>query len=299
MKNETFDVIYGYELQGVLALNLLKLFTTCSAKTVTRFQGTFLYEMFERKQYFRILYNLDLLFAVKSNSDLIIMTNDGTQGDKAMRKIKADSRYNYRFWTNGVDEYSSELSNIEIDSRPVKFISISRLVDWKRVDRGIKIIKSLLDSGFNDFTYTIVGEGGCRWELERLVEELDLQRYVIFTGGIKNSEVKDYLLNSHFFISMYDSSNVGNPLLEAIRARCCIVTLDNGDTAEWIVHKKNGLIYNPEHFDPKSIADDILEVMRTEHAHRDMINELRIIENEKLWTWSDRLRAEIEAVRSL
>jgi hypothetical protein len=42
-----------------------------------------------------------------------------------------------------------------------------------------------------------------------------------------------------------------------------------------------------------------LEVMRTEHAHRDMINELRIIENEKLWTWSDRLRAEIEAVRSL
>jgi glycosyltransferase involved in cell wall biosynthesis len=299
IKKVKYDVIYGYELQGVLALMLLKILTNFGAKTVTRFQGTFLNEMFENKQYLRILFNLDLFLAIKSKSDLIIMTNDGTRGDKALTKIKGNTIYNSRFWVNGVDEYANEFSNEKIISKPVRFLSVSRLVGWKRVDRGIQIIKSLVDSGFENLIYTIVGEGECRCELEDLVKELNLQKHVIFAGGIKNSEVKNYFLDSNFFISMYDSSNVGNPLLEAIRSHNCIITLDNGDTADWVVHKKNGLIYNPKFFSPNLIAEDILEVLKNGSTYSKIISEIKITEKEKLWTWSDRLKAEIEAVHGL
>ncbi len=296
---EKYDIIYGYELQGVLALQFIKILTNCDAKTVTRFQGTFLNEMFVNKQYLRILYNLDLVFAIKLKSDLLIMTDDGTQGDKALSKIKGNANYNSRFWVNGVDEYINDLSHKEIISRPVRFLSVSRLVGWKRVDRGIKIIKSLVDSGFEKLSYTIVGEGECRGQLENLVKELNLQKHIIFAGGIKNSEVKKYLLDSSFFISMYDSSNVGNPLLEAIRSHNCIVTLNNGDTADWVVHKKNGLIYDPKFFSPNLIAEDILEILKNENAYSKIISEIMITEKEKLWTWADRLKAEIEAVHNL
>lgn len=299
IKKEKYDVVYGYELQGVLALQFLKFFTNFDAKTVTRFQGTFLNEMFVNNQYLRLLFNFDLVLAIKSKSDLLIMTNDGTRGDKALTKIKGKTIYNFRFWVNGVDEYINELSSEKIISKPVRFLSVSRLVGWKRVDRGIKIIKSLVNSGLEKLTYTIVGEGECRGELENLVKELNLQKHIIFVGGIKHSEVKKYLLDSNFFISMYDSSNVGNPLLEAIRSHNCIVTLDNGDTADWVVHKKNGLIYNPKFFSPNLVAEDILEILKNGNTYRKIISEIKITEKEKLWTWSDRLNAEIEAVHSL
>ena len=43
---------------------------------------------------------------------------------------------------------------------------------------------------------------------------------------------------------MYTSTNVGNPLLEAIRHNKIIVTLNNGDTGDWIKHRVSGLIYD-------------------------------------------------------
>ena len=45
LKKNNYDVVYGYELQGVLALNLIKLFLPKGTRVVSRFQGTFLNEM--------------------------------------------------------------------------------------------------------------------------------------------------------------------------------------------------------------------------------------------------------------
>lgn len=87
-KKNKFNVIYGYELQGVLAMNLLRPFLKKEQKTVSRFQGTFLNEMIEKKHKARLFFNFDLILAIWLKSDLIIMTNDGTQGDQAVQKIK-------------------------------------------------------------------------------------------------------------------------------------------------------------------------------------------------------------------
>jgi hypothetical protein len=63
IRENDYDVIYGYELQGVLATFLLKPFLK-KQKVVTRFQGTFINEMLEKKQKMRLLFNFDLIFKV-------------------------------------------------------------------------------------------------------------------------------------------------------------------------------------------------------------------------------------------
>jgi len=302
LKKKKYDIIYGYEMQGVLAMNLLRLFISNETKTISRFQGTFLNEMFSAREYARLLFNFDLILAIWFKSDLLIMTNDGTQGDLAVRRIKKHQDYNIFFWVNGVDRFDidPDFKEIEKDSSEnMVFMSVSRLVAWKRVDRNIEILAALKNLGYGTFKYYIVGEGDKRNELLELAKQKGLGEQVVFVGAVPHNEVMGYLRQSDVFMSMYNSSNVGNPLLEAVRANKIIVTLNNGDTKNWIQHKKNGLIYNPKESFYKKVAQDLLELLQNKNKMNELKSNLLITEHEKLYTWGERLGKEISEVEKL
>lgn len=298
IKSNSYDVIYGYELHGVLALLLLKPFLTYQ-KTITRFQGTFVNEMIENKQWSRLLFNFDLLIALRTQSNLTIMTDDGTSGDKALRKIRGHKKFgNVRFWSNGVDEIEHRQWP-DISKDKIKIVSISRLVGWKRVDRCIKVIEKLVESGFVNFEYEIIGGGELREQLTSMVDYLGLNAFVKFTGPLPHYEALEKLKNSQIFFSMYDSSNVGNPLLEAIRANKLIITLNNGNTGVWIKHMKNGLIYNPDNEFFMDASNDIQKLVYDEKLRNLMLKNLSETESKRLMTWYERLNKEESLISDL
>lgn len=307
LRNVDIAVVYGYELHGVLAMNLLRL---CSLnknlKKVSRFQGTFLNDMLEAKQYDRIFFNLDLCLALRLPSDLCIMTNDGTQGNKAVEKIAPNNLKVLKFWVNGVDYHNYEnqqvlaiQDSLQLEGKVV-FLSISRLVNWKRVDRAIKVFSILKDKyGSKQFKYLIVGEGQERASLEELVKALGLSDYVQFIGSIPNSSVRNYLQVADYFVSTYDASNVGNPLLEAMRANKIIFTLNNGDTGSWIQHRINGFIYDLEEDFFTAMAKDMHEVIHDDKLRANLIDGVKKTAATQLWTWEERFNSEIDAVEGL
>lgn len=298
IKSGNYDVVYGYELHGVLALMLIKPFLK-NEKIVTRFQGTFLNEMLENKQWLRLLFNADLILALKVKSDLTIMTDDGTEGDKALKKIRGvDNLGHIKFWTNGVN--AIEHNNWpDISTDKIKIVSISRLVGWKRVDRCIKVVEQLVANGFTNFEYEIIGGGDLKEKLEQMVKSLSLEPYVKFSGALPHHEALNILKKSQIFFSMYDSSNVGNPLLEAIRANKIIVTLNNGDTGSWIKHQINGLIYNPNDDFYSKAATDIQTLVSDSILRKKILDELYIVEKQRLNTWDERLSKEEILVSTL
>ncbi|EXS24703.1 glycosyltransferase [Acinetobacter pittii] len=298
LKSNSYNVVYGYEFHGVLALLLLKPFLT-KQKIVTRFQGTFVNEMIENKQWLRLFFNFDLLIALKTSSDLTIMTNDGTNGDKALLKLRGINKLgNMRFWVNGVDKIRHKKWP-ESNNEKIKIVSISRLIEWKRVDRCIKVVEKLVESGFVNFEYEIIGGGDLKSKLEKLVESLGLNNFIKFSGAIPHTEALEKLENSQIFFSMYDSSNVGNPLLEAIRANKIIVTLNNGDTGSWIKHKINGLIYDPSDEYYEQAATDIYNIIKDPNIRVSMLEQVALTEKNKLWDWHERLSNEESLVKNL
>ena len=304
LKEKDIDIIYGYEVHGVLAANLLKLFKkTKKQKIVSRFQGTFYSYYYYNKLYMKMLANLDHYLALYLPSDLCIMTDDGTQGDKALEIIKSKNLKNYKFWPNGVDEQKlseDEIMQIKKRLNPNNdyiFLTVCRLEKWKRVDRGLKAIGILKNKyKISNFKYYIIGEGIEKDNLQKLAKELNLENNVIFTGAIPNKEVKKYLNLADFFISTYDSSNVGNPLLEAIRANKIIFTLNNGDTNKWIKHKRNGFIYDINEDLYENMAKDMKEVIIDSNLRKKILENIRKTEKEFLWTWDERLKSEIKEV---
>lgn len=298
--NDDYDIVYGYELQGVLAMHLIKPFLRKRTKTVSRFQGTFLNEMLVNKQYSRLAFNLDLIIAIFLKSNLLIMTNDGTQGDLAVKKIKNNKRYDMLFIPNGVDHnpyIESSNNSIKTD---INFITVSRLVGWKRVDRSIRTFHAFKKLNSNlDCKLNIVGEGSNRASLEQLVSDLGISDCVNFVGGISHEQVSKLLAENDVFLSMYQSSNVGNPLLESIRANLLIVTLNNGDTGRWIKHKANGLIYDEDSIDYQNIAKDIYHIVSSESLLNSIKINLSDLEQKMLFSWVERFDKEIEQVTDL
>jgi len=299
-KEKPFDVLYGYEYHGVLACKLaLRNRALKNVKFVSRFQGTFFHEYFQSGRHLKILANLDHLFALKTSSDLSIMTNDGTQGDKALTRLKSGHLYNMKFLVNGVSDFPFTKREVLNLGKGIRILTVSRIVGWKRLDRVVNICSSLLTSGFTDFSLTMVGDGPEKEAIQKRIKEKGLENHISMAGSLPHHEINERLRDSDVFFSFYDSSNVGNPLLEAIRANKIIFTLNNGDTGSWIKHRENGFIYNPEEDFEKAVCTDLVELSRSPVLSKLIIKGIAETEKSKLWTWEERFNYEIESVEAL
>lgn len=308
LRHENIDIVYGYEVLGVNTMKLLSFFGKLKKqKQVSRFQGTWIAKYLKENDRLKLLLNWDDIVALKSKSDLCIMTDDGTEGDYAMERLKSKSFSKLNFWVNGVDNiklekdaYSDLKEKYNPDGNKTILLSVSRLEPWKRVDRILHSLHHLIHKHqVTDILYLMVGEGAEMNSYKKLVEELDLQHYVVFVGGINNLEVKKYLNFADIFCSTYDLSNVGNPLLEAIRTHNIIFTLNNGTTNQWIQHLQNGFIYDVTSDLAEKIGDDLFKVIKDKELQEEIKKGIIQTEQLKLWTWNQRLKAEVSKVENL
>ena len=306
-KTTNFDIIYGYESHGIWAAKLLNFFMKFKKeKFVARFQGTFFNKYLDEKNWKKIIFNIEMFSPLYFSSDLCIMTNDGTQGDKVLKRIKSKHLKNFKFWVNGVDNLKFEDSKIlelrnKLDFKvDTIFLSISRLEKWKRLDRGIiSIAKYVENTGDRNFKYIIVGDGIEKDALKKLAKDKNLENEIIFTGAIPHKRVKEYLNIADIFISLYDGSNVGNPLLEAIRTHKIIFTLNNGDTSSWIKHKENGFIFDVNDDLIANISKELENLISEKYSQKDIIDSIKETEKNKLWTWEERMKEEVLVVGKL
>lgn len=301
-----YDYIYGYEMQGVLSSNILKIFFY-KKKYIARFQGVYyIKEHLKNNRYLNLLFNLDVLFALWLPSDLLIMTDDGTQGNKILEKIKSKSLKNYLFISNGVEKIDqSLLGGIEGSSDFLKanksyFILVSRLVKIKRVHLLIEAFHKFINGNNIDFNYyfLVVGDGSELDNLKKMTIDLNIEDYFVFVGAVKNIEVYNLIHNSLAIFSLYESSNIGNPFFESMQCGTPMIAINNGDTSKFIKDGYNGILISEE-----SIVDEIVMILNKISLNN--INFYQLGINAKLYSdanilsWEERLKKEIKAVSLL
>jgi glycosyltransferase involved in cell wall biosynthesis len=304
------DIIYGYEIHGVIAGKLYQLLhSSKQAKFVARFMGTRITETLEEKQFIRALVNFDALLAMRLAADCVIMTNDGTEALKTYKKIGSRRNSNLHFWTNGVGDDAPpnmKLPKDHLASRGgpfvtprVNLVAISRLAPWKRVERSLELVAKLKIRAIVSPRLTIVGDGPDKERLVSHCKSLNIVEEVQFKGAMLHEDVWRELLGADFFLSFYDLSNVGNPLLESIFALIPPVTLNNGDTGSWVKHGVNGLIYEIGSDFVSESAVDIETYFINGDKYTALCDGLVNTKERKLWSWQDRLRREFEVVSDL
>ena len=97
----------------------------------------------------------------------------------------------------------SEFEKIEITKRNnenvIKIISKGRLVPFKNIIMGLKVIKKIIDDGY-EIEYTIIGDGPEKNRLKKLVKNLDIEKNVNFIGQLDRNKVLKYLKNSDIYL---------------------------------------------------------------------------------------------------
>ena len=298
-------VLYAYEIFGVKACNQVA--KAKRVPLVTRFQGTVL-SQFPNNLVNRIR-RYPHYQALSCKADLIIMTDDGTCGDAVIKELSNESRL--LFLRNGFDLMTPALRNSlekldrnalrsRIDERIQKddivFLTVSRLETWKKVDRAIK--------GFADYLkhegsgwLVIVGDGASKDALRNLAHDLGVIDRVVFTGALEHERVYEYMLACDIFLSLYDLSNLGNPLFEAMILGKCIVTIDVGNTSSVVVNNANGILLNTSELN--HLGDVLLRLSNDQSERKRLSEGASLYASENLTTWKDRMGVEAEAVLSL
>ena len=293
------NVVYAHNgLAAAAAYILAKLY---KVPNVTRIYGTFLSQIRWHPAHLMMLFPEVLGFTIACN--YLIVTNDGTQGDKIADRLGVP-KSRLKFWVNGVDKGMCEPGvtiaeakrRIGISPDKKLILSLNRLDRWKGIDKLIKAVPAII-AGYPDALVLIVGDGGERNNLERLSGELKLENWVRFEGAVPHASVKDYMHAADVFVSTQDLTNFGNHLLEAMTCGKCIVTLNNGDTGNFVTHNETGILLEPDKLELlPSVIVNLLQ--HDEERKRLGSNALRYA-HQNFQTWEERTRLEVTLVENL
>ena len=294
-------ILYAYEVHGVKASK--KLSVKFNVPLVTRFQGTVLSGI-KNNIFNRLLY-YPHFSSLKTESDLVIMTNDGTLGDRVLYDLNNKSS-KVLFLRNGIDiNFFEKVENNQLVNLKEKYnlkqtdkilLTVSRLAKWKKVERAIHALNEVIKKDSN-YKLIIVGDGDEKANLIKLTENLQLKDYIIFAGAQPHSLIKAYLKIANVFLSLYDLSNVGNPLLEAMILAKPIITLNVGSTNSIISHEINGILLDIN--DLSKIPYYIDKICNSNEFAISLGENARKYAKDNFWTWNERIKKEIENVELL
>ena len=286
------DLLYGYEIYGTpVARRAANAF---GLPMVARFQGTL---MSERKH--MRLASLRFWKHIRGLSvpaDLIIMTNDGTQGRDYLLSIGQPAE-KIRFWMNGVDR--DILSAPRLDVRPrlgvpqgaPLLLTVSRLSFWKRVDRSIRLLAELAARG-TVAHLVVVGIGSEESRLRELAAALGVIDRITFAGGVSRDELASFYASADLLLSLYDYSNLGNPSIEAMLLGTPLLAYDVGGTRDLVIDEVNGvLVSDPD--DAAELANTAAALLADDGRRRALGSSAAAWAEKNLWDWDQRMAAEL------
>ena len=177
--------------------------------------------------------------------------------------------------------------------RKLFFFSVSRLQNWKRVDRSLEIFRKVHEA-IPGSVFIIGGEGEKKKDWEDYSVKLGIQDAVVFLGALNKDEVYYTMSISKYFISSYELSNMSNPLFEAMKNNCVVVTLDNGETGQFILDNHNGIISNEDCY--LDNADKVIRVINSDELYDNLLKNSLVALNKNFSSWPERMLVEYNAV---
>jgi glycosyltransferase involved in cell wall biosynthesis len=196
-------------------------------------------------------------------ADRIILVGEPLRA--TFRKI-AGSEENFAVVPNGVDPSEPAATQAKFASSTVRFISVSNLHEGKGIDVTLHALSLVRQTGFQDWTYTIVGDGRERCALESLVTSLRLTREVRFLGGQPYDRIGDLLAQADVFVLPSYREAFGVAYLEAMAHGLVAIGVRGQGPQAFIAHGETGFLVEPR--SAPSLAKCILHLVASRDAAR-------------------------------
>lgn len=134
-----------------------------------------------------------------------------------------------------------------VGGRPIRIISIGRLVEKKGFKNALEAIAKVKASGIH-VEYVIHGEGPLARPLDRLIDCLGLRGVATLRGSASHDCLAEELRSSDILLAPSitatngDEEGIPMVLMEAMATELPVITTDSGAICELVEHRSSGLI---------------------------------------------------------
>lgn len=126
-------------------------------------------------------------------------------------------------------------------------LHFGRISKKKGIEFTLHALKKLIIANHNVKLLVVGGDDeGYKKELDTLINELDLNNYVLFTGLLDRESSKMALMDSDIFILPSYSENFGIAVVEAMLCRIPVIISDRVGISEKIKQEDAGIVINFE-----------------------------------------------------
>jgi glycosyltransferase involved in cell wall biosynthesis len=165
--------------------------------------------------------------------------------------------------------------------RPIKLLTVSRLITRKRIHLLIEAV-ALLNLNGIDAEFNIVGEGNLLSELKAQAVELKVADRVHFLGIVPYEKMPTIYQQNHLFLMASQHEGMSNAMLEAMACGLPIISTACEGTEELL--NKNGRIVSIAA--AKSFAEIITEIIKNPAQYTQVSEASRKIAENFSWNKS-------------
>jgi glycosyltransferase involved in cell wall biosynthesis len=163
----------------------------------------------------------------------------------------------------------------------VKIITIASLIKLKNIDKVIHALAMLKDK--YNFSYTIIGEGPEKDNLDKIIKDHDLQLKIQLVGMVPHNAIDNILSQHDIFIMPSYFETFGRVYFEAMALKLPIICAKNSGIYGFFKEMKEGI--SVDHTNIHDIAEK-LEILIADKHLRDQIgqNGHELVKN---YTWEN------------
>jgi hypothetical protein len=173
-----------------------------------------------------------------NKSDLIIFVSKNLRNNYF---ALAEARINSEIIPFPIDHYKFEKSL----SKPFTIVGCGRLIPSKGFETLIAAAKLLYLAG-EEVKIRIIGEGPEKQNLQNLVRQSGLEKFVRFKGFLSNSEVIAEMSAAHLFVLPSYRESLGLVYLEAMSVSTPVIGVKGQGIEDFIINGENGYLMDAE-----------------------------------------------------
>jgi glycosyltransferase involved in cell wall biosynthesis len=261
------DVVIGYHYHGAVPARWTA--RLLGVPNVTRLFGTQLNRILGHR--LKTMGAFMQIFALRTPAAVIIMHDDGSQGDLVARRLGVPAE-RLRFWRDGYDpelyaggeRFPEARRALGIPDGDTILFCVGRFCEDKRMERLVEILPEVLREE-PATTLLLVGDGPDRALIEGAIRERALEGRVRLTGAVPREEVRRIVNLGDVFIGVSDRTNANLPPIEAMSCAKPVVALDTGGTRDLIEDGVTGVLIDPARWRsdlPRALVDLIRDPER-------------------------------------
>ena len=164
----------------------------------------------------------------------------------------------------------SNLENITFDQYAgLKILTIGRLANQKGYEFALEACKRLKDRGI-DFKWYVLGKGPLQNEIEKKIQEYNLQDHFILLGVKSNPY--PYIKNADLYVQTSRFEGFGLAIAEARMLNIPVVTTRFDAVYNQMIDEKNGLVVD---MNGKAVYEGILKLIENNELREQIIKYLK------------------------